>query len=762
MILLKNFLIGSIFFVLSSAVLAQTGGINGKVVAENGETISDAHIYLSDTKWAISDEYGAFEITGIPSGNYILKVSRIGFHDKSLEVSIDSESALELEVLLTEKTYKDSPVVVTASRTEKELEDVSVPVTVISKKEIERSGSRRLSDILDEQIGMNVVNDHGTGIQVQGFDPDYTLILVDNQPIIGRTAGTLDLTRLAIGNVQQIEMVKGPSSALWGSDALAGVINIITDKGSKPFSWDINSRYGSNATLDGSSNLSFKTDRLSGRVFTNYLQSDGFDLDEATIAPTIPEYQNFTLSGGINYRMNKSISLGINSRFYKEDQTYANEILEQNGSFLVDGDDTQQDYSISPEVKITIGSRQLFDVTTFLSRFKSESSLNRQESGENYSFSSFDQTLNRLEVKSSTFWTDDHTTIMGAGVSREDLTAEIYADVPFFDSYFTFGQHEWALSEKLSLTSGYRFDIHSEYKSQFSPKFSGLYKPNEIFHLRGSLGGGFKAPDFRQLFLNFTNPVAGYSVFGSSTLAEGLQMLNDNGEISELYINVNEVAEIKAEHSFSYNLGFDIFPGDGLQFKVNAFRNNVQDLIETERIALKTNGQSVFSYFNLSKIYTQGAELELKFTPSFLENLDINVGYQYLDARRQITQTFDDVVDGEVITVSEQNYVSMFNRSKNTWNVKLFYLLSRWDLETSLRLQYRGKYGFADFNSNRLVDENEYAEAHTIVNATVAKMIAKRFKLQVGVNNITNYQNSIYLPSNPGITFYTQLNINIY
>lgn len=762
MISFKNFLLGSIFFALSSVVQAQPGDVSGRILSENGTSISDAHVYLSENKWAVSNEFGDFEILDVPEGNYILKISRIGFHDKILELSIESQNSLELEIFLIEKTYRDSPVVITASRTEKELEDVSVPITVIDKKEIERSGSRRLSDILDEQIGMNIVNDHGTGIQVQGFDPDYTLILVDNQPIIGRTAGTLDLSRLAIGNVQQIEMVKGPSSALWGSDALAGVINIITDKGSKPFSWDINSRYGSNTTLDGSSNLSFKTDRLSGRLFSNYLQSAGFDLDKETITPTIPEYQNYTFTGGINYRLNKSLSFGVSSRFYQEDQTYVNEILEQNGSFLVDGEDTQKDYSITPELKINLGSKQLFDFTTFLSRFKSESSLDLQETSENYSFSSFDQTLNMLEIKSSTFWTENHTTVVGAGVKREDLTAEIYADVPYFDSYFTFGQHEWTLSEKLSLTSGYRFDIHSEYKSQFSPKFSGLYKPSSLVHFRASLGGGFKAPDFRQLFLNFTNPVAGYSVFGSSTLVEGVQTLIDNGEITELYINTNELTEIKAEHSFSYNLGFDVFPHKGIQFKVNAFRNNVQDLIETERIALKTNGQSVFSYFNLSKIYTQGAELELKIAPSFLESLEFNIGYQYLDARRQITQTFDDVVDGEVVTISEQKYVALFNRSKDTWNLKLFYLLNPWDLETSIRIQYRGKYGFADFNSNRLIDNNEYAEAHTMVNATIAKTFAKRFKLQIGANNITNYQHSIYLPSNPGITFYTQLNVNLY
>ena len=111
---------------------------------------------------------------------------------------------------------------------------MSVPILVVSKQEIQQSGNIRLSEVLSEQLGLYLVENHGTGLQMQGFDPEYTLILIDNKPVIGRTAGTLDLTRLTVGNIEQVEVVKGPSSALWGSDALAGVINIITDKGSNP------------------------------------------------------------------------------------------------------------------------------------------------------------------------------------------------------------------------------------------------------------------------------------------------------------------------------------------------------------------------------------------------------------------------------------------------------------------------------------------------------------------------------------------------
>jgi outer membrane receptor for ferrienterochelin and colicins len=731
-------------------------------MSDRGDVISDAYVYVSPSIWTTTDELGQFQLKDVDLDKLTLTISRLGFREKKVELSLPLDTNTPFIIKLTERKYKDAPVVVTASRTKKELEDVSVPITVIDDKEIAISGSLRLADILDEQVGLNIVSEHGTGIQVQGFDPEYTLILIDNQPVIGRTAGTLDLTRLAVGDIKQIEMVKGPSSALWGSDALAGVINIITEKGSKPFSWDVTGRYGTHESMDFSSNITFKKNNLNGKFFTNVNGSGGYDLDSSTLAPTIPEYTNYTFSGGLEYRFNSNLTLGVNSRYYRENQSFADEIFSTPSTTeLVDGSEFQEDISVSPKLTLSLGSIQLFEANAYISRFNSESLLDFAETGERYFSDTFAQSLDKYELKSSTFWNSEHTTVSGVGMNREDLSAEIYADIDHFDSYFVFGQHEWLLRDDLSITSGFRFDAHSEYDSQLSPKFSGLYKPNSFIHVRASLGGGFKAPAFRQLFLNFSNPIAGYSVFGSSTVVAGIEQLQADGQIDEVFFNPNNIEEIRAEHSFAYNAGLDLFPVDNIQFRINLFRNDVKDLIETQRIALKTNGQSVFSYFNLNKIYTQGAEVELRYEPYYFPQVRMTWGYQYLDAQQEITRTYDDVIDGEVVTITEDVFVPMFNRSKHSSNLKFFYNFDRTGVEASFRMQYRGKYGFADLNANQQIDEREYAEEHLLLNASVAKTFKERFRLQLGVNNITNYQSQEFLPSNPGRTFYTQLTVNL-
>ena len=108
-------------------------------------------------------------------------------------------------------------VIVTATRTKRQLTSVPMPVTLITKRQIKETGSVRLRDILLEQTGVTVVRENAgnsEGIQLQGIAADYTLIMIDGVPVVGRTAGNIDLNRITVNNIKQIEIVKGPSSSL--------------------------------------------------------------------------------------------------------------------------------------------------------------------------------------------------------------------------------------------------------------------------------------------------------------------------------------------------------------------------------------------------------------------------------------------------------------------------------------------------------------------------------------------------------------------
>lgn len=368
-------LIFSFFFVvLSISVHAQS--ILGVVQNEDGKPLSETHIYVKEAGIiAISNAVGEFEIpVGDIKGKYVnLVVTRLGYEPVNKRISLGSYEGQSISVILKEAVYDSGTMVVTATRTRRDIEEVSIPVSVVSEEEIELSGSTRLSDILLEQTGLNIISDHGTGLQMQGFDPDYTLIMIDNQPVIGRSAGTLNLDRLSVGDVSQIEIVKGPSSALWGSDALAGVINIITEKGNRPLSWDVTGQLGTHTSFDGSTNISFRQNEFSGQFFANANGSNGFDLNEETIAPTVPKYKSYTFSGGLDYDVTPALSLSLQSRYYQEEHASRVDINTESGMQRIRQEEEQENYSVTPEVSLRVGDRQVFDATAFFSGFNSTS-----------------------------------------------------------------------------------------------------------------------------------------------------------------------------------------------------------------------------------------------------------------------------------------------------------------------------------------------------------------------------------------------------
>src|SRR5690606_22560889 len=125
---------------------------------------------------------------------------------------------------------------------------------------------------------------------------------------------------------------------------------------------------------------------------------------------------------------------------------------------------------------------------------------------------------------------------------------------------FVFGQHEWLPSRLITFGLSARFDAHSDYAARLTPKASLLVRPSEKLRFRASVGSGFKAPEFRQLYLVFTNAAAGYSVFGATQVQDGLARLQADGLITEVFLDPGTFAAIEAESSVAFNAGFTTEP----------------------------------------------------------------------------------------------------------------------------------------------------------------------------------------------------------
>ncbi len=236
--------------------------------------------------------------------------------------SIISAGILFLGLPLLGQSSKDSirtieAVVLSGNTFVHKVSDVPLLIQNIGKKQIKQVGSLRLNDILMEQTGLVITHNHGTGVQIQGMGAEYTLILVNGMPLLGSTAGTLDLSRITVNDIKRIEVLKGPSSSLYGSDALAGVINIITED-AETTKGSLNLRTGTNTTIDFGGDFSIVKNNFSAHFSANRYSSEGYGFNNNEFAQVVNPFQTYTYSSKLKYKLSPKWELALFSRFYNE------------------------------------------------------------------------------------------------------------------------------------------------------------------------------------------------------------------------------------------------------------------------------------------------------------------------------------------------------------------------------------------------------------------------------------------------------------
>ncbi len=653
-------------------------------------------------------------------------------------------------------------VVVTATKTERKLSNVAVPVSIISQKKIQQAGSLRLNDILQEQTGIFLTSGFGTGVQMQGLSPDYTLILIDGEPLVGRTAGVLDLNRITVGNIKQIEIVKGPSSSLYGSEAMAGVINIITDKPNKT-TIKASARYGSYNTSDLNLSGSIRKNKFAYQGFVNGYATDGFSIRPNSVERSIAPIKRFTMQHNLNYYFSPKTSASFNYRMNEEKIINIIAVTNNGAVTTSNGVEKNKDYNATFQLAHRFNNHLKNSTRIYGTKFESSQEL-LTSNGSPYT-DYFKQQFGRIENQTDYTINDLIEINTGVGYTIETANSNRYDKTESTKKNqigYAFLQTEWRPLSQLTLIAGARYDNNELYAAAFSPKLALQYKINKSFQLKASIGRGFKAPDFRQLYLNFTNAAAGgYSVFGTVEAQKIITQLNSIGQIASFENDFYKLGELKPEFSTGINIGGSFKPNDKLQFTFNFFRNNIENLIDSRLVAYRTGGSQIFSYLNLKNAFTQGVETDLHYQLS--NSFNVNAGYQLL-----LTGDKDEISkinDGKVFTrdangfsrlMQRSEYVGLPNRSKHMANFKMQY--EKNNAFANIRLIYRSKWAVTDTDGNGLFNTNDaFANGFVQVNTAIGKTIAQQFNLQIGVNNLLDYADVSNLPNMPGRNFYTTL-----
>ncbi len=680
------------------------------------------------------------------------------------QVFLRSQVRMRTDSIPTENLEE---VVVTATRTLRQLSSLPLPVSLISRRQLQQTGVIRLDEILDEQTGILMTPDAtiggGEGVQIQGISSDYIMVLIDGVPVVGRSSGNLDLSRLAIGNIQQVEIVKGPSSSLFGSEALGGVINIITEKpDSEDISGQVSHRSATFNNQNTSVNLNQRRGKLGYSLFADRLSTDGYDLAPLQDGQTINPFYNYTINGRVFLEASEKWDIFASARYFFQE-------------FDVSPDSSEEtDTNLHLRVTQNPGTKSNLQYEVYFTRYTTNEQIEDPVNSDTLIENDFDQRLLRPEIRYNYTFGPGNTLSLGAGYNFETLDRSLFREQVSFESQYLFAQYDFKPAEKLNIIAGARFDHHSEYNAQLSPKLSVRYDINPALAVKGSIGSGFKAPDFRQLYLDFSNVAGGgYSVFGKEVESEGIERLRENDELASLQVDASELGDpLDAESSVGYNLGITYKKG-GLSAEINLFRNDFRNLIDTRILATKNNGQNVFGYINRERVFTQGLETDLKVR--LLDNLELSAGYQLLFAYDK--DRLEDIENGEVfardpqtletVRLDRSGYFGLENRSRHAFNVKLFGEIPKWKANANLRAVYRGRFGITDRNGNGLLDvlDDSFVQGYTLVNLSFGKRLFEHYSVQIGANNVFNFQGNNPLAAqdgevliNPGTEIFAKIN----
>jgi outer membrane receptor for ferrienterochelin and colicins len=682
-----------------------------------------------------------------------------------------AQSMSSIEDTLVSKSLED--VVVTATRTERKLGNAAIPTFVISQQQMRLSGLLRLNEVLQEQTGIFVTGGTGSGaigggifgngIQLQGLSPDHTIILLDGEPLIGRQGGVMDLSRFAIGNIKKVEIVKGPSSSIYGSEAMGGVVNIITET-AKGREMQAGIRSGSFFQTDAYLSGMFARQQSALYYFLNRNSSNGYDLDAITPERTQDPFHNYTAHVKYSYRFSPFLKFVLNSRYFqsKQERYYAINSPEVN----VGGNGRTKDIHVNPVFSYARGTKLKSTLRVLASHYRFTQGLDSLNNQKQYYFDDFRQGFFRMENQTDLNFSKAGTLTLGAGHTIQAVNTTRYRGKKVQQISHAFVQYEWLPLQKLQLIGGMRYDHNSAFGARLSPKLAVNYQYDHRLRFMVSYGAGFKAPDFRQLYLSFVNNAAdGYSIFGASEFSVvALQAQLQQGLIAQILPAAASIIVLRPEVSTGINLGVQAQPSQDLKISANLFRNNIRHLINFIPVATQANGSYVFSYININTALTQGVEVQLE--KKFRDKLQVATGYQFLfTADREALQAVKsgavfgrDIVGGPARRMLPSDYSGLFNRSRHMANLRLFYEHQKAGWSGTMRFIYRSRMGVIDLDGNNFSNmKEEFSTGMLQVNMSVGNSVTKHISMQVGINNLLNQIDTRYMPAIPGRHYFVSI-----
>jgi vitamin B12 transporter len=394
---------------------------------------------------------------------------------------------------------EQSPIVVTATRIAQSANETLSAVTVITREEIERSQAASLAELLQGNTGINIANQGGNGkltaLYLRGTNPGHVTLLIDGIRMGSVTAGTVAWEFLPLEQVERIEISRGPNSALYGSEAIGGVIQIFTRRGAGPFRWGASATAGRYGTHDIAADFSGSKDNswISARVAN--ASSDGFDARQPTI-----EFGTLVDEPDDDGYSNSSASLRLGHRFGDDSElefhglhTTGNTEFDSSSPYANEDDFVQQSLGLTLRTSLTANS----DLTVTLGRSLDERKSFR--AGEPASTSRFDTERRVFSVQDDLQLSDSDSLSFGFDYHDDRVDSTTAYNETSRATKAIFAQYQ-KQSDTYSFLARLRPLDDEQFGRHTTGNIAGGYQFTERFGFMASYGTAYKAPTFNDLY----------------------------------------------------------------------------------------------------------------------------------------------------------------------------------------------------------------------------------------------------------------------
>ena len=471
------------------------------------------------------------------------------------------------------RTYNLNPIVVTGSGHHQRLKSTATPVHVLSAQEISEQGITTFDEALTRMMPQASMapNSMGTFLRLNGLGNKYILILINGQKLSGDISNNVDLNRINMARVKRIEILDGAASSLYGSDAIGGVINIISDQPTSSVCSVTNTtKVSGHGILTESINLdiykngfgsytSFTHDRADSYQNNNLEYVKGSDTEtQQTIAPFFTGYRSNIVGQKFTYAPNRHLALNAGMDYYYK-ITNRPETRED----ITGGTDYEMRYkglrwNIGGIYKFTAKNSLQANFTVDRFRYGKEYDVATKKYAVGDYVQSKKQRTMEGELKAILGLVEGSTTILGANYRKDYLTAtsgDIHQHAYTLAAY---AQHEHRLLRDLTATVGLRYTHHETFGNQFSPKAVLMYAPGN-FRFRATYSQGFRAPGLDEIYYRY------FSV--------------NRGKAQIIFGN----PDLKAERSHYVSLNAE-YRSDLLAVSVTGFLNRINDMVVRQDI----------------------------------------------------------------------------------------------------------------------------------------------------------------------------------